>query len=198
MKERTHNCSQRAVRKTRERGVSIVELLIVVFMISIVTAFAVMRIGGAQRAMRLTNSAREFMGWLEKARLDSLRRHPMSKAEMASVAINSSNSYSITIDQNGDGTLDPPRTITIPATHGASFAGVIIPTTIYYNWRGRPVDASGNLLNLAFSLQDGSTDPIPINLTDGGDATLGNINVGSVSVNTGVNKTSNIKKSAIQ
>jgi Tfp pilus assembly protein FimT len=200
MKRRNDNLTPGAIRKRGERGVSIVELLIVVLMISIVTAFAVMRIGGAQRAMRLTNSAREFAGWLEKARLDSLRRHPMSTAEMASVTITSANTYSVTIDQNGDGSLDPARTITIPATHGATFAGIAIPTTIYYNWRGRPVDNAGNLLSFSFSLQDASgTNPNLINMTGAGDVTLGNnINIGNVSINTGVSSNANIKTRVVQ
>jgi Tfp pilus assembly protein FimT len=200
MKEPDESYSQRGVRKGGERGVSIVELLIVVLMISIVTAFAVMRIGGAQRAMRLTNSAREFTGWLEKARLDSLRRHPMSTVEMASVTISSGNSYSVSIDQNGDGALDPARTVTIPATHGATFAGITIPTTIYYNWRGRPVDNAGNPLSFSFRLQDASgQNPNLINMTGAGDVTLGNnINMGNVSVNTSISSNANIKTRAVQ
>jgi Tfp pilus assembly protein FimT len=179
--------------------VSIVEMLIVVLMISIVTTFAVMQIGGAQRAMRLTNSAREFTGWLEKARLDSLRRHPMSTAEMASVTITSANTYSVTIDQNGDGSLDPPRTVTIPATHGATFASITIPTTIYYNWRGRPVDNAGNLLSFSFSLQDAGGNTNPITMTGAGDVTLGNnINIANVSINSSVSSNANIKTRAVQ
>jgi prepilin-type N-terminal cleavage/methylation domain-containing protein len=199
MKEQNNDCSQSTARKSGERGVSIVEMLIVVVMISIVSAFALLRISGAQRAMRLTNSAHEFMAWLEKARLDSLRRHPMSNAEMASVTINSATSYSITIDQNGDGALDPARIFTIPGTHGAAFAGITIPTTIYYNWRGRPVDNSGNLLNLAFNLQDSSGNINPITLSDAGDATLGNsANIGNVSINTEVSSNANIKMRVVQ
>jgi hypothetical protein len=124
----------------------------------------------------------------------------MSTAEMASVKIASANSYSVTIDQNGDGTLDPPRTITIPATHGATFAGIAIPTTIYYNWRGRPVDNAGNLLSFSFSLQDTSgQNPNIINMTGAGDVTLGNnINMGNVSVSTSVSSSANIKTRAVQ
>ena len=176
-----------------ERGVSMVEMLVIVVLISIVTAFAVMQIASAQRTMRLTNSAREFMNWVEKARLDSLRRHAMSSGEMASVTIASASSYSIKIDQNGDGALDPPRTITLPATHGATFSGVTVPSTVRFNWRGRPVDASGNPLNLAFSLRDANGNINPINLTSGGDASLGqSVAADSVSVSE-VNPSSNIK-----
>ena len=183
MEEQSIDCCVADPGKSGERGISIVELLIVVAMIAVVTAFAVTQIAGAQRAMRLTNSAREFTSWLDKTRLDSIRRHAMSNAEMASVTITSANSYRVTIDQNGDGTLDPPRTITIPGTHGATFAGIAVPLTIRYNWRGRPVDATGNLLTLAFRLEDASGNINLLNLTSTGDASLGsNVNTSNVNV----------------
>ena len=192
MRERKDN------RHRGERGISIIELLIVVAMISVVTGFAVMQIDGAQRAMRLTNSAREFMSWLEKARVDSLRRHPMSKGEMAKVEITSANTYVVTIDQNGDGALDPARTITIPAEHGASFSGVAVPTKIYFNWRGRPVNDAGASLSLAFTLQStvGGAAPVPINLTSSGDASLyDEIDPGTVTVGPGTTAAGNVRTS---
>jgi prepilin-type N-terminal cleavage/methylation domain-containing protein len=194
MKERSNTYRQKAGRTGGERGVSIVEMLIVVAMIGIVTAFAVMKIGGAQRAMRLSNSARELTSWLEKTRLDSVRRHAMANTEMASVTIASANSYTVTIDQDGDGVLDPARTITIPATHGATFSGITVPVTIYYDWRGRAVDSSGNPLNLSFSLSDyGGVNNNPIVLTSTGDASLGNAtNTSNVSISA-VSNTANIK-----
>ncbi|HEY0379142.1 MAG TPA: hypothetical protein VGC87_19660 [Pyrinomonadaceae bacterium] len=181
----------------RQRGISVVELLIVVAMIGVVTTFAVMQIAGAQRAMRLTNSAREFMAWLEKARLDSSRRHPMSPAEMARVEITAANSYTVYIDQNGDGTLDPGRTVTIPASQGTTFAGLNVPLKIYFNWRGRPEDDLGNRLSLSFSLQSATAGvaPVPINLTGAGDASLyDNINAAPVSVNDNSGVSANVKK----
>jgi Tfp pilus assembly protein FimT len=193
MKQWNNNYSQRLASKRGERGISIVELLIVVVMVGVVTAFAVMQIAGANRTMRLSNSAREFMGYLEKARVDSVRRHAMSNLEMASVTIASANSYTVTIDQNGDGSLDPPRTITIPTTHGATFANINIPTTIRYNWRGRPVDGIGNSLDLAFVLRDASNNVNSINVTSAGDMSLGNNPTTSTVTVTGVSPTANIK-----
>ena len=202
MKEPDNSGSQRKARRSGERGVSIVEMLIVVVMIGVVTAFAVMQIAGAQRAMRLSNSAREFTSWLEKARLDSIRRHavtPQTVGETdlrASVTVASANSYTITIDQNGDGVLDPPRTITFPPTHGAAFKGVTLPLTIHYNWRGRPVDDAGNYLELAFRLEDGSGNTNPINLKSTGDTSVEiNVNTSNVSV-TPISNTANVKSSS--
>lgn len=195
MEERNHNCSQKSLSKRGERGVSIVEILIVVTMVGVVSAFAVMQIAGAQRSMRLANSAREFMSWLDKTRLDSIRRHAVG-GEMANVTINSANTYIVRIDQNGDGTLDEPRSISFPSTHGAVFAGVTFPTVIYYNWRGRAVDNGGNLLNLSFRLQDSGGNTNPIVLRSTGDTSLdGNINTSNVSV-TQLSNTANVKSKA--
>jgi type II secretory pathway pseudopilin PulG len=193
MEEQKNKPHHREMKKRGERGISIIEILIVALMIMIVAAFAVMQIGAAQRAMRLTNSAREFLGWLEKARLDSLRRHAMSNSEMARVTLNNNNTYTVTIDQNGDGTLDPARTVTFPSTHGARFTGITIPSTIYYDWRGRSVDSAGNPVSLSFSLTDAAGNVNQINLSGGGDATLGsNANTTSVTVST-VSTNANIK-----
>jgi Tfp pilus assembly protein FimT len=192
MKEQNNTCAQRAVRSNGERGVSIVEILVVVLMVGVVAAFAVMQIAGAQRAMRLSNSAREFMSWLDKTRLDSVRRHAVG-GERANVTITSANTYTVTIDQNGDGSLDPARTIRFPGTHGAAFAGITFPTVIYYDWRGRAVDDGGTLLNLTFRLQDASGNTNFVNLKSTGDTSLGsNVNTNSVSVSS-VSSTANIK-----
>jgi Tfp pilus assembly protein FimT len=195
MKERNYNPAERAARPGNERGASIVELVIVVAMIGVVTTFAVMKISGAQRAARLTNSSREFISWLEKARTDSIRRHAMNPtSDMATIRIASTNSYTVAIDQNGDGVLDPARTITTPSTHGATFAGIAVSTNIHYNWRGRPVDDSGNPLNLSFKLQDADGNVSPITLTSTGDTSLGNnINTASITLGGGSNTTANIK-----
>jgi type II secretory pathway pseudopilin PulG len=196
MNERNNTCDEKAAGRNAERGASIVEMIIVVAMIGVVTAFAVMQITGAQQAMRLSNSAREFMSWLDKTRLDSVRRHAAgtSTSGMASVKITSATSYTVTIDQDGDGTLDPPRSFTLAGTNGAAFAGITIPATVYYNWRGRPVDSLGNLLSLSFRLQDSGGHTNPINLTSAGDASLGrNVNTSNVSV-TQIGVTANVKK----
>ena len=125
------------------RGVSILELLIVIAMVSVVTGFAVMKVAEARQDMTRENAAVQLAAYLEKARLDSIRRHPTTAAQMAQVSILDANSYSVTIDANWDGTLDAPRVISAPASSNLQF-NTPYPRTIYFNWRGRTVGADGN------------------------------------------------------
>src|SRR6185436_19265832 len=58
-----------------EKGFTVFELLIVLSIISVLSGFALMQITRARQAMVRENAARQFAGYLEKARIDSLRRH---------------------------------------------------------------------------------------------------------------------------
>lgn len=126
------------------RGFSVIELLIVATMITVLTGFAFIQITQARQAMSRANAAREFASYLEKARLDSVRRHPDTTAEMAQVTIINPTFYSVTLDSNGDGSMDAPRVISLPADSNLSF-NAPFPRTIMFNWRGRTVDSSGNV-----------------------------------------------------
>jgi Tfp pilus assembly protein FimT len=125
------------------RGVSILELLIVVAMIGVITGFALMQVVEARQDMTRENAAQQLAAYLEKARLDSVRRHPSAPAEMAQVSILNATFYSVTIDADGDGTLDAPRVMSMPAESNLQF-NTPYPRTIYFNWRGRTVDVAGN------------------------------------------------------
>lgn len=125
------------------RGVSVLELLIVVAMIGVITGFALMQVVEARQDMTRENAAQQLAAYLEKARLDSVRRHPSAAAEMAQVSIINASFYSVTIDADGNGTLDAPRVISMPAQSNLQF-NTPYPRTIYFNWRGRTVDAAGN------------------------------------------------------
>src|SRR6266496_1838647 len=92
-------------------GFSVFELLIVVAMISVLAGFALLQITRARQVMTRANAARQLSAYLEKARIDSVRRRPTTNAQMAQVALLDATSYSVSIDVNGDGTLDGPQTI---------------------------------------------------------------------------------------
>ena len=131
---------------SNQSGFSVVELLIVAVMLSVVVGFAITEIGRASQNMTRANAVRELTTYIEKARLDSVRRHATTTAQMAQVVIINANFYSVTLDANGDGTLEAPRVIGMPADSNLTIQNGTFPRTIMFNWRGRTVDAAGNTI----------------------------------------------------
>jgi prepilin-type N-terminal cleavage/methylation domain-containing protein len=154
------------------RGFSVIELLIVVSILSVVSGFALMQITRARQVMTRENAARQLGSYLEKARVDSLRRHPAASAQMAQVTIINATFYSVTIDTDGDGTLDAPKVMSLPADSALQF-NTPYPRTIYFNWRGRTVDAAGNVATPSFiTISTTAGPPSRIDLTTAGQPTL--------------------------
>ncbi len=153
-------------------GFSAFELLIVVAMISVISGFAFVQIVRARQIMTRTNAARQFASYLEKARLDSVRRHAMTSTSMAQIQIVNANFYTVTIDSDGDGSLDAPQVVSLPANSNLQF-NTPYPRTIYFNWRGRTVDASGNIATPAYvTISSSVSDSSRIDLTTSGQPSL--------------------------
>jgi type II secretory pathway pseudopilin PulG len=181
-----------------ERGFSILQVLITLVIITVVTALGMMGIAQTQQSLRLSNSTHEFLAYMEKARLDSIRRHAQpASATMASVTVNAT-SYSVAIDFEGDGTVNN-RVMPLPV--GIVFSGDV-PATISFNWRGRPVNPDGSPLTLpALSLGNNRGDTSVLNISGGGDAGVaagyGSTTTGvavSAPASTAVSSNSNIRK----
>jgi Tfp pilus assembly protein FimT len=154
-------------------GFSVVELLIVVSMIAVVSGFALMQVVRARQLMIRANSAQELAGYLEKARLDSIRRRPSAVSEMAQVSIVNASFYSVTIDADGNGTLDAPRVMRLPTNTDLQFTGTF-PRTIYFNWRGRTVDAANAIATpAAITLSSANYGSTVINVSDAGQPSIG-------------------------
>jgi type II secretory pathway pseudopilin PulG len=141
---------------TNASGFSVLELLIVAVMISVLTGFAITQIARAKQNMTRGNTVRELTTNIEKARLDSVRRHATTSAQMAQVTIINPNFYSVTLDVNADGVLDAPRVIGMPADSNLTIENGPFPRTIMFNWRGRTVDTSDRLTDPA-RIQIGNT-----------------------------------------
>ncbi len=152
-------------------GFSIIELLIVASIISVVCGFALMQITRARQVMIRENAARQLGSYLEKARVDSLRRHATASAQMAQVTIINATFYSVTIDADGNGTLDAPKVISLPGNPGLQF-NTPFPRTIYFNWRGRTVDAAGNVALPAFVTISNTYGSSQIDLTTAGQPSM--------------------------
>ena len=122
-----------------DAGVSVTELLVVIVVIGVVSSFALANFLTAGKSVKLSGATRTLSTYLEKARLDSVRRHGG-----ASVNLNSATSYTVNIDF-GTGAATA-RTITLPpgtSLHyslppaATSIDPSTTPVTITYDWRGR-------------------------------------------------------------
>ena len=153
-------------------GFSVLELMIVAVMLAVLTGFAITQIDKAQQNMTRANAVRELATNIEKARLDSVRRHATTDAQMAQVAIINPNFYSVTLDANGDGALDAPRVIGMPADSNLTIQNGAFPRTVRFNWRGRTVDAGGNTTNPE-SVRIGNTyGSTTVRITNGGQTAI--------------------------
>jgi prepilin-type N-terminal cleavage/methylation domain-containing protein len=125
-------------------GFSLTELLIVIAIIGVVSSFAALSFRNSNKGFKLAGATRTLSSYLEKARVDSVRRHGG-----ASIDINSSTSYTVNIDFGGTGS-PIARTITLP--EGTSLGYTLppantsidpstTPITIAYDWRGRTTTA---------------------------------------------------------
>lgn len=185
MQATPRNDYRRTDRSSGERGVTLLEALVVLAMMMVVMVFAMLRIVEAQQTLRLDNEIRQFKAYLEKARLDSIRRRAQTDAQMAKVTVNSLTSYTVQIDSDGNGVLDPPRQINLKPQGGLTFAGITPPAVIRYNWRGRTVDAAGQPVSIsAFTLKDSSHAGSTISLSGSGMALGDNVNMTTVTSST--------------
>lgn len=190
------------VPRSGERGFSALQMLVVVAIVGIISAMATISISNAQQTMRRENAIREFKAYLEKARLDSIRRNATSTTDQATVTITAVNSYQVAMDFNYDGTKSSTevRTVTIPTDSRVQFSmgSITLPLTTRFDWRGRPTSTQSNgtavtpVFTMANTISNGSS-PTVLNLTSLGDASVGT----AVNVNTpsrsNVNATSNVR-----
>ena len=151
-------------------GFSTVELLIMMTVISVITAFGLLGITRARASVRLSGAAREYASYVEKARTFSIRSHADVAAERATVAVNAAKtSYDVTMDLDGDGGMDT-RTINLPS--GISFETV---ETIAFDWRGRTwstvdgVTSSNAQVSVRLLSSD---DSVSVDVTGSGDVTI--------------------------
>src|SRR5918911_3681390 len=84
--------------RSAEAGFSMLQLLVALAIVAIVATYAVMAISKARVSMRLQTSARTFATYVEKARLDAIRRHGS-----ATIDISGPNTYDIFMDFNNSG-----------------------------------------------------------------------------------------------
>lgn len=149
-----------------QKGVSLVELLVVIMIITILSTIALMQFGSSKDQFRRQNVAQELKTAFERARFDSVKRRAVSPHE-AKVTVNT-NSFTLTVDKNGNGTIEQPdddsvnnfgsQNVTITDTAGITMTS---PVTVFYNKRGEVTDNAGIPVNPIFIVCNGTCTPTP-------------------------------------
>jgi hypothetical protein len=149
-------------KKRPAGGFTTIQLVITVSVVAVVSAFATYGIRTARASMRLANDTRQLASYLEKARVDSVRRNARAGFE-SSVQIVDAKTYRVTM---GFGGSDTVTSQTFSLSEGVTFSTNAI--TITFDWRGRPT--SGGELAIALQNFTGSGQ---IDVTGSGDVTVG-------------------------
>jgi hypothetical protein len=145
------------------------QLLITVGVVAIVSAFAVYGIASARQRIRLTNSSRMLASYVEKARVDSVRRHPSSPDLMAGIEVLNTTTYRVKMDFDGDGFVE---TKDFNLDEGVVFA--TDPIALVFDWRGRLVDLPLTEIKVSIAMQwgDDPNDQRVVDVTRSGDVTI--------------------------
>jgi prepilin-type N-terminal cleavage/methylation domain-containing protein len=159
------------VIKDTARGFSITELLLVMAMISVVGGFALLSVIRGNRAAHRTGTAVEIANYLQKARLDSIRRRAKDVNQMAQVKIFNRKFYSIAIDGDNDGYLDVPLVMTLPEESGVEINGPF-PKTFIFDWQGQTVDLQDHRVASAPMTIGNSSGASAIKFSDDGTITV--------------------------
>src|SRR5687767_13154828 len=96
-------------------GFSLIEVFIVLVIIGIVTTFALLTFGSSKVDLHRQAVAREFKIYLERARFDSVKRRA-DDPNRANIVLNNATSFTVQLDYNEDGILQPNETRTVDFT----------------------------------------------------------------------------------
>jgi hypothetical protein len=145
------------------------QLLIVVAVVGIVSGLAFLGIASARQRIRLTNSSRLLASYVEKARVDSVRRHPMTSDLMAGIQVLDKTTYRVKMDFDGNGTVET-KDVTLDS--GVEFA--TDPIALVFDWRGRLVDLPETEIKVSIAMQWGKDkdDQRIVDVTRSGDVTI--------------------------
>ncbi|HYW70461.1 MAG TPA: GspH/FimT family pseudopilin [Pyrinomonadaceae bacterium] len=166
-----------------DRGFSMIQITIVMAVMTILSTFAILGLNKAKANLRLQNSVRQLSSYLEKARLDAIKRHGTSSVVFTDVG-----TYDVTMDF-GSGVT----TRTIPFESGVTVVSSSLPN-VNFNWRGRT-----QACTVRFTVQNEPGEQSWVAVSDAGDVTV-NSDVDSVPGSASyaaVNSTSDISSTAV-
>jgi type II secretory pathway pseudopilin PulG len=140
------------------KGLTMLDLLVVAVIIAIVVNFVVAAMGKAQKSLVLTNAAQQFASYVQQAQSDSKKLHATAAPQMAQVTILNDRYYTVTLDSNGDGVLDPPLVVSLEDRH-VRMDGPF-PRTVMFDWLGRAFDPTQKMIpspTVTFAGEGGKT-----------------------------------------
>lgn len=140
------------------------ELAIVFAIIGAISAFALLQIRTSSSALRVQNSVRQLASYMEKARVDAVRRHGTS-----TVTFSNTRTYSVTMDFNNAGI---PTTRIFTFQDGVNLASSDLPN-VTFNWRGRTL-TSGSSCVTTFAVSDTMDHGLSVDVSGSGDVTVEN------------------------
>lgn len=148
----------------RDRGIGMLELVIVMAIVGIVSTFALLQIRSSRSALRVQNSVRQLASYMEKARIDAVRRHGTS-----TVTFINTRTYSINMDFNNIGS---PSTRTFTFLDGVQLASSELPN-VTFNWRGRTLTTGASCVT-TFGVSDNMDHGLSVDVSGSGDVTVEN------------------------
>jgi Tfp pilus assembly protein FimT len=185
--------SAKHVRRSGERGFSLLQLIVVLGITSIITGMAVFGIRSARNTVSLNTSARDFAQYAEKARLDAIRRRATTHIEFTGPT-----TYEVTMDFTGDGTGET-RTFTLDSgvvltdANGATMTSTSSDLPYAdFDWRGRTYEC-----NALFRMKNARNEQLIVQIAGSGDITVNSSVTGLPTVTyANVNATSDVNPSA--
>src|SRR5947209_4016068 len=170
--------------RRNEQGFSVLQLIVTVAVVCIVIGFALVNVNSARASLRLQNSVRILGGYMEKARLDAVRRH-----DTASVVFTSTSTYNVTMDFSGSGTV---QTRSYTFDNGVALISTPLPS-VSFNWRGRT-----SACTITFALQGSNGDQSWVDVSDAGDVTVNsNVDTLPTASYTNVNASADIASTTV-
>jgi len=131
----------------RNAGFSVLDMLIVVVIVAIIVTYVLGQIRTIQKPLARTNAAQRLTAYIQNARSDSMRRHASEITRMAQITVVDAQAYNVSLDANGDGTLDPPIFVDLK-DQNLRIEGPF-PRMYMFDAQGRTVDPSSNPISSA-------------------------------------------------
>ncbi len=153
--------------RSGERGFGLPELLIALAIIAVISTVALINLRSARASLRVQNSVRQLASYMEKARIDAVRRHTTT-----TVSFTSPTTYKVNMDFNNTGTA-MDRTFSFES--GVQVANNTELPSVTFNWRGRTITPGTNCVT-TFSVTNNSNanDGLNVDISGSGDVTVEN------------------------